>query len=145
MAAPMSQTVIIIISLVSICTILGVVNIAITSATLAQTNNANNQLADLLPTPTNLEGTCETGIDAPRRQKSYVNRVVTAFEQYNKPIPCHPNNGDEALFPLTHAASYSKGLPHDSLGHVNLAAYNLMLAAVNSGLSSDWDAVPLGE
>ncbi len=138
--AILSQTVII--STITICLLIGL-NIILTSVALANTTTTNNELAQLIPAPEFLEGTCDVGLDQARRKKSYTNRVTVAFEQYTKAVPCHPNNGDEALFPVTRAGSYSKGLPHDSLGHVNSAAYNLMLTAVSTGLSTDWDAVPL--
>ncbi len=55
----------------------------------------------------------------------------------------HPPNGDESLYP-NKIANYSKGLPHNNDGTVVLSAYEALLKAVNSGQSSDFDAIPLG-
>src|SRR5438094_3571221 len=40
--------------------------------------------------------------------------------------------------------NYSKGLPHNNLGEVDLAAYNSYLAAIRSGLPSDFESIILG-
>ena len=54
----------------------------------------------------------------------------------------HPTNGDENL--PNKIASYSKGLPHNDDGTVNLAAYAALLKAIRSEEPADFDAVPLG-
>ena len=55
----------------------------------------------------------------------------------------HPNNQDENLYP-NKLGSYSKGLPHNDDGTVVLSAYEALVKAVNSGVPSDFDAIPLG-
>ncbi len=55
----------------------------------------------------------------------------------------HPTNNDESLYP-NKAASYSKGLPHNVDGTVNLSAYQKLAAAINSGKAADFDALTLG-
>jgi hypothetical protein len=55
----------------------------------------------------------------------------------------HPNNNDENLYP-NKIANYSKGLPHNADGTVDLNAYNSLLQAINSGNPADFDAIPLG-
>ena len=59
------------------------------------------------------------------------------------PIVSHLNNGDEDLF-SNKIGNYSKGLPHNNLGEVDLAAYNSYLAAIRSGLPSDFESIILG-
>lgn len=54
----------------------------------------------------------------------------------------HPNNGDEN-FP-DKIGSYSKGLPHNNDGTVNLAAYSALLKAIKGEKPEDFDAIPLG-
>ncbi len=76
------------------------------------------------------------------RAKAYQVRLDAAFYHYSQPVPCHVNNGDINL-PL-HYASFSKGLPHDSLGHVDSNAFSALQRALSSGLPSDFDAIPLG-
>lgn len=55
----------------------------------------------------------------------------------------HPPNNDENLYP-NKLGSYSKGLPHNNDGTVDIAAYNKFLKAINSGDPADFDAIPLG-
>jgi len=55
----------------------------------------------------------------------------------------HLNDGDEDLF-SNKIGNYSKGLPHNNLGEVDLAAYNSYLAAIRSGLPSDFESIILG-
>ncbi|HTG94698.1 MAG TPA: hypothetical protein VL866_19030 [Pyrinomonadaceae bacterium] len=55
----------------------------------------------------------------------------------------HPSNNDENLYP-NKLGSYSKGLPHNNDGTVDIAAFNSLLQAVNSGNPADFDAIPLG-
>jgi hypothetical protein len=55
----------------------------------------------------------------------------------------HPPNNDENLYP-NKLGSYSKGLPHNNDGTVDIGAYNAFLKAINSGSPADFDAIPLG-
>lgn len=55
----------------------------------------------------------------------------------------HPSNNDEALYP-NKLGSYSKGLPHNSQGIVDPAAYAQFLKACNSGSPAEFDAIPMG-
>ena len=60
-----------------------------------------------------------------------VARVVpdAALAEYHLPIVSHPNNGDEDLY-SNKIGNYSKGLPHNNVGEVDLTAYNSYLAAI---------------
>jgi hypothetical protein len=55
----------------------------------------------------------------------------------------HPSNQDENLYP-NKIGSYSKGLPHNNDGTVDLSAYAALVRAINSGRPADFDAIPLG-
>src|SRR5678816_3158532 len=55
----------------------------------------------------------------------------------------HPTNGDESLYP-NKAGSYSKGLPHNADGTPQLAAFQSMIKALNSGNPSDFDTITMG-
>jgi hypothetical protein len=70
-------------------------------------------------------------------------RIRAAEVEGNQvPIPDHPDNGDEALYP-SHFASYSKCLKHDpTTGEVDPAAYAALLGALRSGRFSDFEALP---
>ena len=57
--------------------------------------------------------------------------------------PKHPTNGDEERY-FNKIANFSKGLPHDALGGVELPAYTGLITALTSGLASDLEAIQLG-
>ncbi len=57
--------------------------------------------------------------------------------------PSFPTNGDEAAYP-NKIASYTKGLPHNERGEVDLSAYDAFLKAIATGKHADFEAVPLG-
>jgi hypothetical protein len=62
---------------------------------------------------------------------------------FDRSLPAHPDNGEEADHP-SRIANFSKGLPHNSLGEVDLTAYEALLAALTSGAPADFEAIPLG-
>ena len=78
-------------------------------------------------------------------------RVFEAFEirknaalaEFNSPAVSHPNNGDERQF-RNKIGNYSKALPHNSLGEVDLNAYQGYLDAIRSGRPSDFENITLG-
>src|SRR6184192_4434912 len=78
-----------------------------------------------------------------RAIEAYNLRKDAALADYHLPIVSHPNNGDEDLY-SNKIGNYSKGLPHNNLGEVDLAAYNSYLAAIRSGLPSDFESIILG-
>lgn len=67
---------------------------------------------------------------------------ATAFQR-TRPLSAHPCNGDEARYPQTRIGSYTKALPHDSLGFVDPNAYNVLLQAIASGDPADFEAIPI--
>ena len=117
----------------------------LTSAVIGTTgNDTNSRLRDMqnkVTPPVN--ASCDAKAEE-RRTQAYQLRVNAAFNQYAKRVECHLRNNDEIDYSgQNFYASYSKFLPHDALGHVNTTAYLLLLRAANSGLPSDWNAVPL--
>jgi hypothetical protein len=78
-----------------------------------------------------------------RRQRAFDIRVEAAEIARDVPIPDHPTNGDEELY-ANKIANYSKGLPHNSLGEVDVNAYNAMLFALSSGDPEDFENIPMG-
>jgi hypothetical protein len=129
---------IVLIPILVVLTGLGVLQIINFIATL----NMNQKLDSFILPAQNIGQTCET-IDDIRRQIAYSNPVTNAFENYILPIPCHPNNGDEIVYGSTKAASFTKGLDHDYLGHVNLNSYSLLVKAIQTGSPQDYDVIPL--
>src|SRR5438552_154477 len=88
------------------------------------------------------EGKTSSGA-AQRRLEAYRLRHDAAVLQLNQPLAAHPNNGDEALYPHK-ISSYSKGLPHNDVGEVDLNAYNALLHAVSTGDPAAFEAIPMG-
>jgi len=86
-----------------------------------------------------------TVVGGPERvERAYNLRLQSATFQKIAPLPDHPNNGDEDRYP-NRIGSYSKGLPHNSLGEVNQAAYNVYLQAIKTGNPDDFERVPMGD
>ncbi|MEO5721245.1 MAG: vanadium-dependent haloperoxidase [Chthoniobacterales bacterium] len=75
-----------------------------------------------------------------RADRAYQIRVEAAQAERAIAIPPHPNNGDEAVY-ASRFASFSKGLRHQANGHVDPAAYNALMVAVQSGQFSDFEAL----
>jgi hypothetical protein len=96
----------------------------------------------LTPERNSLIPSCSTG--ETRRVAAYRLRELQAYSDAKEPVPCHGDNGDEALYSSTRIGSFTKGLPHDSLGQVLPDAYGTLLQALASGLPSDYDAITLG-
>jgi hypothetical protein len=101
-------------------------------ATLLGALEAPLVLADLTPVNTRQ-----------RQSRAYTIRRDQAIFQRDFPQTPNISNGDEELYP-SRIASYSKGLPHSNLGEVDLNAYGAYIQALNSGLMSDFEAIPLG-
>jgi membrane-associated phospholipid phosphatase len=78
-----------------------------------------------------------------RRNEAFNKRLHAAKDDRKVPVPRHPNNGDEALYP-SGIANYTKGFPHNSFGEVDPSVYAAYLAAVKTGKRADFDALTMG-
>jgi hypothetical protein len=78
-----------------------------------------------------------------RRWQVYRRRHDAALAHSNLPFPTFPTNGDEELYP-TKVASYTKGLPHNELGEVDLQSYTALLNALKGGKLAAFETIPLG-
>ncbi len=93
-------------------------------------------------TPANAaEMTPDTVYD--RRQRAYRLRHEAALTHNALPLPTYPTNGDEERY-STKIASFTKCLPHNALGEVDLQAYTALLKALTSEATTDFEAIPLG-
>ncbi len=81
--------------------------------------------------------------DQARADASYNLRVAQATTQHNLPLLPHPSNTDESLY-ADKGATFTKALPHDNYGRVDLNAYNSMINAFTTGNPADFEAIPLG-
>lgn len=82
-------------------------------------------------------------VPSPRATQAYNRREQSALAERDLPEPTQTPNGDEVLYP-NQIGSYSKGLPHNNVGEVDLAAYNALVNAMNSGVPAAFEAIPLG-
>ena len=78
-----------------------------------------------------------------RRWQAYHVRHDAAMAHSTQPFPSFPTNGDEEAYP-NKIASYTKGLPHNERGEVELSAYAAFLKALETGQHAAFEAVPLG-
>lgn len=83
------------------------------------------------------------GYQSFRQARAYEIRLAAAEMARNRAPVAHVNNGEEMLYG-NRIASYSKGLPHNSLGEVDAAAYGAFMSAVASGTMEDFDRIPMG-
>lgn len=82
----------------------------------------------------------EASLPYQREQEAYRVRVEAARRERSRPVATHPDNGDERSYP-NRIASYSKGLPHDSLGEVDPGGYEMLLRALASGRPEDFERI----
>lgn len=93
---------------------------------------------------TNLNS-CEIGplTALQRRDKAFQIRRNAALFQKNLPLPNHPCNGDEELYP-NKIGNFSKTLPHNELGEVNINAYMSLIKALMTGNPDNFESIILG-
>lgn len=77
-----------------------------------------------------------------QRVKAFQVRKNAAQHYLNEQERFKRSNGDENLY-ADKRANFSKGLPHNELGEVDLYAYAMLLDALNSGISDKFEAIPL--
>ena len=83
------------------------------------------------------------GVHNSRVRKSFALRVGAAMNEAQIPVPPHTTNGDEARYP-DKSGTYTKGLLQDGLCKVNLAAYETLKTALNSGDPEDFEKITIG-
>ncbi|MEO6393969.1 MAG: vanadium-dependent haloperoxidase [Pyrinomonadaceae bacterium] len=119
-----------------------------TAATIAAGTIGFEPLMGALGTGTAKAQDGEKGQDpegsiSPRATQAYNLRVAAALAERDLPEPVQTPNSDETLY-ANKIGSYSKGLPHNNLGEVEVSAYNAMVNAMNTGVPADFEAIPLG-
>ena len=83
------------------------------------------------------------GVNNRRVMEAFELRVDVASKDARVPAATTVNNGDEARYP-DKGGTYTKALPHDSFGRVNLNAYQTLKTALNSGEFSDFEKIIIG-
>ena len=93
----------------------------------------------------NLGKCCEIGPLTPlqRKDEAFEIRENAAKFERDLPLPNHPCNGDEDLF-ASKIGNFTKTLPHNELGEVDLNAYNVFIRALTTGNPCIFEQIPLG-
>lgn len=80
-----------------------------------------------------------------RAAACYQLRVAAAHANFHLPPPLfsRADNGDEQLYE-NKIANFTKGLPHNSGGEVDLNAYGALLEALKTGAPAKFEQIPMG-
>jgi hypothetical protein len=83
---------------------------------------------------------CEMGPQTgpARADSAFQVRVKAADAERKIGIPDHPCNGDESLYP-NKIGNYTKGLPHNSIGEVDIDSYDALIGAIATGKFEDFE------
>lgn len=85
------------------------------------------------------------GENSVRRAANVFSEKLTAARRYlTSRVPVQETNNDEALY-ADYRASFSKTLPHNEFGEVDVSAYKSLLTALRSGQSADFDRIILDQ
>ncbi|HME92540.1 MAG TPA: hypothetical protein VKE49_14010, partial [Myxococcaceae bacterium] len=87
------------------------------------------------------ENPTQSGSD--RHEQAFEIRKAAALEERRIAVPEQRANGDEQAYP-NKIANFSKGLPHDEIGEVDLAAYATLTDALSSGDPGAFEQITLG-
>lgn len=88
-------------------------------------------------------GTLPREVTNDRVIDAFAMRVKAAQHDARIPVAVNTTNGDEARYP-DKAATFTKGLPHDSFGRVDLNAFQTFKTALNTGNFADFEKITMG-
>ena len=83
------------------------------------------------------------GVTNKRVIEAFNLRVREALQDALIPAATNVNNGDQSRY-ADKGGTYTKGLPHDSFGRVNLSAFETFATALASGKFSDFENIVMG-
>ncbi len=88
---------------------------------------------------------CELGplTASQRREEAYEKRKESALFQRNVVLEDHKCNNDENLY-ANKIGNYSKALPHNLLGEVDLNAYRIWIKTLTNGNPEEFESLPMG-
>lgn len=107
----------------------------------AQTPAAPLASAELIPV--DQPGVLTLGRLRQRADNAFLTRMMAAQLERAKAVTEHFSNGDERLYP-DKAGSFTKTLPHNALGEVDVDAYDALVRAIESGKKEAFEAIPQG-
>jgi hypothetical protein len=117
-------------------------------APLVAASSANARETPALPTQSDFgsapSGTGQRGsVTNNRVSQAFALRVGEATQDALVPPAVNVNNGDTALY-ADKGGTYTKGLPHDNFGRVDLQAFATLTDALDSGEFSDFQKIIVG-
>jgi hypothetical protein len=77
-----------------------------------------------------------------RLKQAFIRRFKAALFYKNLPVESHQNNKDEMRY-KDKIANFSKGMPHNELGEVDVEAYNEYIRILKSGDPDEFEKLPL--
>ena len=114
-----------------------------TAAVAAMTSGAI-ALEPLLGTDHSAAHAQDNGLTgAARADEAREIRIKAANRERAVPIPHHPTSGDQNRY-ADQSGTYTKGLPHDTFGRVDLNAFATLVTALNSGDHEDFEKIIMG-
>ena len=95
------------------------------------------------PSSNSAPGPSPQGVTNPRVIEAFKLRVSEAVQDAHVPSATNVNNGDQTLY-ADKGGTFTKALPHDSFGRVNLNAFATFTTALASGKFSDFERIIMG-
>ena len=108
---------------------------ALASPSVASAQHQNSARPEGVPPP--------PGVSNLRVIESFEVRLNAALRDAALPAAKNTANGDEVRYP-DKAGTYTKGLPHDSFGRVDLDAFHSFKTALTSGKPADFERIIMG-
>jgi hypothetical protein len=116
----------------------------VSAATVAAVTSSAIALEPLLGPNHSTALAQENGLTgAARADEAREIRVKAANRERAVPIPHHPTSGDQNRY-ADQSGTYTKGLPHDTFGRVDLNAFTTLVTALNSGDHEDFEKIIMG-
>src|SRR5258708_17740630 len=104
---------------------------------------ASTILVPPLAEAANIPSGSSLGASQQRAEECFNIRREAALDERQVPTPNQVTNGDEERY-ANFIGSYSKGLPHNSIGEVDRTAYERLLDAAGGGTAAGFENVLLG-
>ncbi len=111
------------------------------AATLAASASAGSSAASAESPPGSAGAAA--GMANQRMMQAFDLRAGLAMQDSLVGTAKNVNNGDDALYP-DKGGTFTKGLPHDSFGRVDLNSYETLKTALASGKFSDFEKIIMG-
>jgi hypothetical protein len=125
---------------------LGAATAAVSTGVLAPIVAASSAKAQISPSAGSSSSSCSglpSSVTDQRIIQAFSLRVSEATQDAEAGPATNVNNGDNALY-ADKGGTYTKGLPHDNFGRVDLNAFGTFTNALESGQFSDFEKIIVG-